>query len=39
MILFSGAIGAAYHKLYRPIMAYKDELEMLIGFEIMRGKE
>lgn len=36
MILFSGAIGTAYHKLYRPIMAYKDELEMLIGFDVKK---
>lgn len=27
--LFSGAIGRAYHNLYEPIMAYKDELEKL----------
>lgn len=27
--LFSGAIGRAYHKLYEPFMAYKDELAML----------
>lgn len=27
--LFSGAVGRAYHKLYEPFMAYKDELAML----------
>lgn len=26
VILFNGAIGRAYHELYQPIMAYKDEL-------------
>ena len=26
-ILFSGAIGGAYHRLYRPILPLKDELE------------
>lgn len=39
MILFSGAIGAAYHKLYRPIMAYKDELEMLTGYDLKREND
>lgn len=34
MILFSGAIGHAYHKLYQPVMAYKDELKMLTGLKI-----
>ncbi|MBK7763474.1 MAG: hypothetical protein IPI46_08885 [Bacteroidetes bacterium] len=32
--LFHGAIGAAYHKLYSPFMAYKDELSLLTGSEI-----
>lgn len=31
MILFSGAVGKAYHKLYEPVMSYKDELAMLIN--------
>lgn len=31
--LFSGAIGRAYHQLYEPIMPYKDELELMIGFK------
>ncbi len=31
LILFSGAIGSAYHKLYEPIMAYKDEMAILIN--------
>ncbi len=29
MALFKGAIGVAYHKLYDPILPYKDELEAL----------
>ena len=28
--LFSGAIGRAYHELYEPIMAFKDELKTLL---------
>lgn len=32
--LFHGAIGTAYHKLYSPFMAYKDELSLLTGSEI-----
>ena len=39
MTLFSGAIGHAYHKLYQPIMAYKDELQMLTGFKIPRSEK
>jgi deoxycytidylate deaminase/dephospho-CoA kinase len=30
LTLFSGAIGRAFHKLYSPIVAYKDELNALI---------
>lgn len=30
MTLFSGAIGRAFHRLYSPIVAYKDELNALI---------
>lgn len=29
LTLFSGAIGRAFHKLYSPIMAYKDELNAI----------
>jgi len=28
LILFRGAIGAAFHKLYQPVMPFKDELEL-----------
>ena len=30
VILFTGAIGQAYHELYQPVMAYKDELDCFI---------
>jgi len=29
LTLFRGALGSAFHKLYQPIMPYKDELDML----------
>lgn len=32
--LFNGAIGNAYHWLYEPLMAYKDELSIILGQEI-----
>jgi deoxycytidylate deaminase len=38
LILFSGAIGAAYHKMYQPIMSYKDELQVITGFKLTGGK-
>ncbi len=31
LILFSGAIGRAFHRLYTPIVAYKDELNTLVS--------
>ncbi|WP_206424545.1 MULTISPECIES: hypothetical protein [Delftia] len=31
LLLFSGAIGRAFHRLYTPIVAYKDELTALIN--------
>jgi deoxycytidylate deaminase len=30
LLLFSGAIGRAFHRLYTPIVAYKDELNALV---------
>jgi len=30
LILFRGAIGISFHRLYQPIMPYKDELEMFL---------
>lgn len=32
--LFNGAIGNAYHWLYEPLMAYKDELGLLLNNDI-----
>jgi len=37
MHLFSGAIGKAYHRLYQPIMPFKDELRLLTDFTITGG--
>lgn len=34
LILFSGAIGSAYHKIYQPIMPYKDELQVVTGYKL-----
>jgi deoxycytidylate deaminase len=39
LILFVGAIGRAYHKLYEPIMAYKDEMLILSGLKIPNYKK
>jgi deoxycytidylate deaminase len=33
LIMFQGAVGRAYHKLYEPFMAYKDELAILTGID------
>jgi len=30
MTLFHGAIGTAFHRIFHPVMPYKDELELLI---------
>lgn len=32
-IMFKGAVGQAFHKLYEPIMSYKDEVAILSGFK------
>ena len=32
--LFTGAIGSAYHRIYQPMMSYKDELALLLGQNI-----
>ena len=29
LLMFQGAVGRAFHKLYEPFMAYKDELKIL----------
>lgn len=38
MHLFVGAIGKAYHKLYEPFMAFKDELSLRTGIKILDKK-
>lgn len=38
LILFRGAIGRAYHRLYQPLLGYKDELRMLTGYTVRGGK-
>ncbi len=37
LILFRGALGRAYHRLYQPIMPLKDELQMATGYTITGG--
>ncbi|CAM4275708.1 hypothetical protein [Flavobacterium terrigena] len=34
MILFSGAVGRAYHKLYESFLSQKDELALLTNFKL-----
>ena len=36
LVLFSGAIGRAYHRLYSPIVPYKDELDIFIDDSILK---
>lgn len=31
VLMFQGAVGRAFHKLYEPFIAYKDELKILTG--------
>lgn len=33
LIMFQGAVGRAFHKLYEPFMAYKDEISILTGIK------
>jgi len=39
LILFNGAVGRAYHKLYEPFMAFKDELSILLDLDIKNKLE
>lgn len=39
LILFSGAIGRAYHKLYEPFMSYKEELKIRTGFQFPKAED
>lgn len=34
MVLFCGAVGRAYHKLYEPFLSQKDELALLTDFKL-----
>ena len=37
LILFRGAIGSAFHKLYQPVMPFKDELELKFSLPKMES--
>jgi deoxycytidylate deaminase len=39
LVLFDGAIGRAYHQLYEPVMAYKDELDALLDIKYAKAGE
>lgn len=39
MVLFSGAVGKAYHKLYEPFLSQKDELALLTNFKLESPKD
>lgn len=39
MVLFSGAVGKAYHKLYEPFLSQKDELSLLTNFKLESPKD
>ncbi|WP_082133602.1 hypothetical protein [Vogesella sp. EB] len=39
LMLFRGAVGSAFHKLYQPLMPYKDELEMLFNIPKKENKK
>lgn len=38
LVLFTGAIGRAFHKLYSPLIPYKDELSALIESEAIESE-
>jgi len=39
LILFRGALGRAYHQLYQPLIAYKDELKLVTGYTVSGSKK
>jgi len=39
LVLFNGAIGSAYHKIYQPVMPFKDELKVITGYKLAGGKK
>lgn len=36
-ILFRGAVGRAYHQLFEPFMAYKDELKTILNYDYKKN--
>ncbi|WP_305951985.1 hypothetical protein [Emticicia oligotrophica] len=38
LILFNGAVGKAYHSIFEPFMAYKDELEIRLDIDFKKTK-
>ncbi|GAB4039366.1 hypothetical protein [Spirosoma gilvum] len=39
LMLFSGAIGRAYHQLFEPFMAYKDELTIRLDYNYKKAND
>jgi dCMP deaminase len=39
LVLFTGAVGKAYHAIFEPFMPYKDELELRIGVDFKEAKK
>ncbi|MNY32107.1 hypothetical protein D3C86_1663000 [compost metagenome] len=37
--LFRGAVGRAFHRLYQPLMPFKDELDMLLSIPKTENKK
>lgn len=38
LILFTGAVGRSYEKLYSPVIPYKEEIEMLLNLDMKNSK-
>lgn len=38
LVLFTGAVGKAYHAIFEPFMAYKDELEIQLDISFKKAK-
>ena len=39
LVLFRGAIGVAFHRLYRNVMPYKEELKTALGIKKLEDKK
>lgn len=39
LVLFTGAVGKAYHAIFEPFMAYKDELEIQLDISFKEAKK